>query len=150
WAFDTRSMRSTRAPISDRIRPASGTGPMPANSMMRNPASGPDFASDCVSAGIPADLAWGHADRAVQPDRLAVEHLVLDDMGGQCAIFGRFAETGREGHLLAERILRFLRQTGKHGCAENAGGNCAHADAGAGKIASDRQRHADDSALGGG
>jgi hypothetical protein len=49
-----------------------------------------------------------HADRAVDADRLAVQHLVLDDMAGERTIFGRFAEARRERHLLAERILRFL------------------------------------------
>src|SRR5690606_7676819 len=90
-----------------------------------------------------------HADGTVETDHLAVEHLVLDDVAGEGAILGRLAQTGRERHLLAERVLRFLRKSGQHRGAEDAGSDRHHADAGARQVSRYRQRHAHHAALGG-
>src|SRR5512138_1925078 len=50
-----------------------------------------------------------HPNRAVQADALAVEHDVLAHVRNECGVLLRTTETRREGHLLAERVLRFLR-----------------------------------------
>src|SRR6266508_3236719 len=90
-----------------------------------------------------------HADGAVEPDGLAIEHDVLDDMGRQRSILGRAAEAGREGDLLAQRDARGLGQPRQHRCFENARRDRDDADAHFGQIARDGQSHADDAALGG-
>src|SRR5262245_62281775 len=41
---------------------------------------------------------WRHTDRPIQPDHLAVEHLVLDDLPHQRGILGRAAQARRERH----------------------------------------------------
>src|SRR5690606_19652052 len=51
-----------------------------------------------------------HPDRAVQSDAFAVEHDVFAHMCDERGIFLRAAEARREGDLLAERVLRLLRQ----------------------------------------
>ena len=46
-----------------------------------------------------------HPDRAVEADRLAVQHRVLDDRAHELRELAGPAETRRERHHLAERIL---------------------------------------------
>jgi hypothetical protein len=46
-----------------------------------------------------------HADCAVEADRFAVEHGVLDDVGGERPVLGRAPQAGREGHLPTVREL---------------------------------------------
>src|SRR5690348_11868311 len=54
-----------------------------------------------------------HADRAIQPDDLTVEHLVLHDVARQRGVLRRLAQPRGEGHLLAQRLARGLRQAGE-------------------------------------
>ena len=51
-----------------------------------------------------------HSNRAVEADRLAIEHRVLDDVARQRGILVRMSQPRRERHLLAQGILGFLRQ----------------------------------------
>ena len=70
-----------------------------------------------------------------------------------CTIGGEFlgpAEPRRKRHLLAERVLHFLRHRGQHRRAEDAGRDRTHADAEHRELARNRQRHAGDAGLGGG
>src|SRR5262249_27254769 len=55
-------------------------------------------------------LFWCHADRAVQPDGLAVEHVVLDDVLHQGRVLLWLAEPFGEWDLLAQRLPRRLGQ----------------------------------------
>ena len=79
---------------------------------------------------------------------LAVEHRVLDDVHGQRAVLVGVAEPGRVRHLLAERLLRLLGQRAEQRRLEQAGRDGADPDELARQVAGDRQRHADDAALG--
>src|SRR5262245_35126285 len=98
----------------------------------------------------PQPLARLHADGAVEPDGLAVQHHVLDDVTGERRVLGGLAEPLRKGHLLAERDAHRLGQRGQHRGLEDAGRDRAHTDAELGQVPRDRQRHAHDRALGGG
>src|SRR5262245_24761261 len=105
-------MRITSAPSSDSIRPARGTGPSPAISMTRSPASGPGFCPDRSTAVMPVTargLFRRHADGAVETDRLAVEHLIFNDVQGEGSIFGRLTEPRGERDRGPEGILHLLR-----------------------------------------
>src|SRR5687768_15119143 len=62
-----------------------------------------------------------HPDRAVEADAFAVEHRVLTNVSNQRGVFLGAAQTRRERHLFAERVLRFLRHGGHHRCFEDAG-----------------------------
>src|SRR5688572_20331039 len=84
---------------------------------------------------------------AVEADGLGVQHLDLDDRLHQLREFRRPAEARGKRHLLAERLLRVLRQAGEQRRLEDAGRDGAHADTVARKVARDGQCHADDRAL---
>src|SRR6266436_3887814 len=90
-----------------------------------------------------------HSYRAVEADRFPVEHDVLDDVGGEGAVLGGTAQAWREGHLLAERDAGRLRQSREQGSVEEPRRDGAYANAELRQISGDRQRHADDAALGG-
>src|SRR5688572_556263 len=70
-----------------------------------------------------------HADRAVEADAFAVEHGVLADVSDQRRVFLRPTEARGERHLLAERVLNFLRERCHHRRLEYAGRDRHHADA---------------------
>src|SRR4051794_32473756 len=53
-------------------------------------------------------LPGRHPQRAVEPDALAVEHLVAGDVACQLRELGRLAEPVREGHGLAQAVARLL------------------------------------------
>src|SRR4026208_726996 len=91
-----------------------------------------------------------HADRAVEANAFAVQHRVLADVRDQRRVFVRPAEARGERHLLAERVLHFLRQRRDHRRLEHAGRDRHDTNAVAGAVARHRQRHADDAALGSG
>src|SRR6478735_6734238 len=74
-------------------------------------------------------LARGHANRAIQPDCLAIEHRVLHDGLHQRGVLLRAAQARREWHLLAERLTRWLWQPGEHRRIEDARCDAHHADA---------------------
>src|SRR2546425_6739221 len=88
-----------------------------------------------------------HPDRAVEPDRLAVQHRVLDDVQGQRRKFRGTAETRREGYLLAERGADRIGQGREKRGVENAGRDRHHADPELGEVARNRERHAHNAAL---
>ena len=47
----------------------------------------PDCSSEATAnSGL---LSWGHTNRAIQPDGLAVQHRVFDDGLGQLSVFVR-------------------------------------------------------------
>jgi len=46
-------------------------------------------------------LPGRHAECAIEPDGLAIEHIVFDDMPHQSGIFRWFAQPWRERYLLA-------------------------------------------------
>src|SRR3954470_5865338 len=60
-----------------------------------------------------ATLPGWHAERAVEPDDLAVEHRVLDDVGGEGRVLVRAAEAARVRDLLAERGAGGLGEPGE-------------------------------------
>src|ERR1700730_8919384 len=84
-----------------------------------------------------ATLAGLHPYRAVQPDRLAVEHGVLDYVRRERAVLGGTAEARREGHLLAEGHARRLRQSREERRVEEPGRDSADTDAQLGQVAGD-------------
>src|SRR5690242_15778818 len=86
-------------------------------------------------------LLRAHTDGAVETDHLTVEHHVLDDVHGQCAVFIRLAQPRRVRHLAAERFLRLRGKPCHHGCFEDSRRDGGNADEMASQLASDRQRH---------
>ena len=82
-----------------------------------------------VGAWEPAPAsARRHAQRAVEPDRLAVEHPVLDDLTGQLRVLGGLAEALREGDAGAELLAGLLGQRREQRRVEQAGGDRVDAD----------------------
>src|SRR6267142_555626 len=79
-----------------------------------------------------------HPDRAVEANRLAVQHRVLDDVERQRRKFSGPAETLREGHLLAEGGADGIGQGREQRRVEDAGGDRHDADPELGEIACDR------------
>src|SRR4051812_41417050 len=61
-----------------------------------------------------------HAQGAVEPDRLAVQHRVLHDVHRERRELGGVAEPLREGDCLAELIPHFLRQRAQQGRIERS------------------------------
>src|SRR5215510_14984142 len=88
-----------------------------------------------------------HAQRPVQANHFAVEHRVFDDVFGQRRVFRRIAEPWRERDLRAERFPHVFRQPGEQRSVEQARRDGYDADAQAGEVAGDRQRHSDDPAF---
>src|SRR5690606_25015975 len=66
-------------------------------------------------------LFRGHAQRAVEADHLAVEHVVLDDLAYQRGILVRSPEARRKGHAGGQRIANFLGHAGHHRRFEHPG-----------------------------
>src|SRR4051794_27271551 len=94
-------------------------------------------------------LSRRHPQSAIQPDDLAVEHRVLDDVHRQRGVLVRAPEPRRERDLAAEGVAGLLGQAGEQRRVEQAGGDRADADPVAGEVAGGGQRHPHDSALGG-
>src|SRR5437870_10563769 len=94
-----RSLRrfASRDPHASRGAPRCGLTPPLA------PAR-PPRASRVGPLSLLGPLLRRHADRAVEPDHLAIEHLVADDLAYQRGEFGGTAEPLRERHHLAERL----------------------------------------------
>ena len=69
----------------------------------------------------PTDLARRHPQGAVQADRLAVQHRVLDDLDGELRVLLGAAEPGGEGHARAERLALLLGQRGSSGVSNRPG-----------------------------
>src|SRR5213594_1654379 len=99
-----------------------------------------------IARGAPS--ARRHPDGAVEPDRLAVQHHVGDDVAGERGVLVRLAEPLRERHLLGERRADRLRQRAEQGRLEDSGRDRHHANAQLGEVACDGQGHAHDAALG--
>ena len=70
-------------------------------------------------------LARRHPQRAVEPDRLAVQHRVLDDLAGELAVLLGPAEPRREGDARAERLALLLGQRGEQRGVEESRGDRA-------------------------
>ena len=70
--------------------------------------------------GVSREGYFGHADRAVEADHLAVQHLVLDDVDGEGGELVRAAEALRERDLAAELVARLLWQRGQQRSVERA------------------------------
>src|SRR3954471_11292926 len=82
------------------------TGGVP-RSRHRRRRPGPYTRRGCPGRLIEA-LLRRHADGAVEPDDLAVEHPVLDDVHGQRRVLRGLAEALREGHAVAQRLAGLL------------------------------------------
>src|SRR3546814_15539814 len=78
-------------------------------------------ARSCYRVNLRGLLSWRHADRAVEADRLAIEHRVLDDRPHQLRIFLGPAEAARVRTLRPEAVLRGLRQADPHRRQDTAG-----------------------------
>src|ERR1700689_1003101 len=93
------------------------------------------------------DRLWSarwHPQRAVQPDRLAVEHAILDNVAGQLRVLGGLAEALGEGHACAELVARLLWQRGEQRRVEQAGGDGVDAYPVLRQVTGGGQSHADD------
>src|SRR5712691_7867737 len=120
----TWSARARRASLPDPVGPR--RNPEVARCRIRRRAINP--------RPSPSGLARLHADSAVEPDGLAVQHDVLHDVDGERRVFQRLAEAGREGDLLAERHARCFGEAGQERRVEQPGGDGADADAQLGQI----------------
>ena len=69
-----------------------------------------------------------HPDGSVQPDGLAVHHLVGDDVLHQAGELVRVAQPARVGHRLGQEDPHLLRQRGQQRRVEQAGRDRVHAD----------------------
>ena len=67
-----------------------------------------------------------HPQRAVEPDHLAVEHLVLDDVDGERGELVGPAEPARERDRVAERLARLLRAAPPSSGVSNVPGAIVH------------------------
>ncbi len=107
----------------------------------------PPLRRRAMPRGPGARSAWRHPQRAIEPDRLAVEHPVLDDLTGELRVLGGQAEALREGDARAERLTGLLGQGREQRRVEQTGGDRVDADAVLREVACRGQRHADDAAL---
>src|SRR3989344_343645 len=89
-----------------------------------------------------------HADGAIEPDHLAIEVIVADDVAHQRGVFGGAAQSRRVRHAAAQAVLHLLWQAQQHGGLEDAGGDGQHADAVARPVARGGQGHGHHAALG--
>src|SRR3989338_9284486 len=48
--------------------------------------------------------AWSQADRTIQADHFAIEHVVFKDVFGQFGVVLRRAQAAREGHTGGQRV----------------------------------------------
>src|SRR5437660_1005303 len=76
-------------------------------------------------------LTGRHSQRAVEPDDLAVEHLVLDDVRDQRGELVRASEARGERHDAAQRLARVLGQVAEQRRVEGARRDRADAHAAA-------------------
>ena len=110
-----RRRRPTSSLIPDRVAlPRRGPRPPPLRGRRRpwlrsrvytDPAS--PTGRRPISTG--AELLRRHPQRAVEPDRLAVQHRVGDDLGDELGVLVGAAEAGGEGDAGAERLALLLR-----------------------------------------
>src|SRR5215475_4066636 len=108
-------------------------------SMLRLPKYRPLCGSLFLSSPLRGDdsevgLPRRHADRAVEPDGLAIEHRILDDVHRKRAIFRCLAKPRRMRHLGAKALARLLVQAHQQRGEEDAGRDGVHADFLAGEI----------------
>jgi DNA-binding transcriptional LysR family regulator len=89
-----------------------------------------------------------HAQGAVEADGLAVEHVVVDDVGHQAGVFLRLAEARGKRDAVAQRLAHLLGQSVHHRGGEQPRQNGDAADAVAGEVARHGQRQARHPALG--
>src|ERR1051326_4091997 len=89
-------------------------------------------------------LFRSHANSAVKADRLAVEHVVFNNVLGQSRELWGLAQANGEWHLLSKRSLRSFRQASEQWRVKNSRSDSAYANAGARQLTRKRQRHADD------
>src|SRR4051794_6299603 len=75
-----------------------------------------------------ANLLGRHPQRAVQANRLAVQHRILSDVARERRVLVREAEPGGERDRLAERLAVLLRERGQQRSVEQPRGDGAHAD----------------------
>src|SRR4051812_2622274 len=73
-------------------------------------------------------LLGRHAQRAVQPDGLPVEHRILSDVTRERGKLARLTESRRMRDLLAERLARLLGEAGEQRRVESSGRDRVHAD----------------------
>src|SRR3984957_20662375 len=73
--------------------------------------------------------AWRHPQRAVEPDRLAVEHAVLHDVAGELGVLRRLAEALRIGGARTELLTSLPRPRRQQRRVEQARRDRVHADA---------------------
>ena len=88
-----------------------------------------------------------HADRAVEADRLAVQHLVLDDREREVRELVRDAEPRGERDAGAQRLAVLLGERRQKRRVEEARRDRVDADAAAGEVAGGRKGEADDAGL---
>src|SRR5215210_3366020 len=93
-------------------------------------------------------LPWRQPDRPVEPDDLAVEHLVLDDVFDEIGVLLGPAEPLGERCLFAQRVAGIFWQTGHHRGVKDARGDGHDPDATAGELARDGEGKSDDATFG--
>jgi hypothetical protein len=61
---------------------------------------------------FPSGSAWRHPDRAVQPDRLSIQHRVVNYVLDELRELGGITEPTRMRNLTSERLPNFFRKCG--------------------------------------
>src|SRR5215203_2323971 len=93
-------------------------------------------------------LTRRHPDRPVEPDDLAVEHLVLDDVLDEIGVLLEPAEPLRERYLFAQRVAGAFGQAGHHRGVEDARCDGHDADTALRTFEGDGEGQRDDPAFG--
>jgi RNA polymerase sigma factor (sigma-70 family) len=137
--------KAARQQVSCPTRPPCPASPSPQGQQ--------DNARRAITRGSPIPerrmiLPRRHPDRPVEPDDLAVEHLVIDDVFDEIGVLLGPAEPWGERDLFAQRVAGVFGQAGHHRGVEDAGGDCHDADAALRKFAGDGEGQSDDPALG--
>ncbi len=83
-----------------------------APAMLHDPR--PSTTTPSEGEGPAVRSARRHPQHAVQPDRLAVEHPVLDDLAGEPRVLGGHAEALRERDAGSERLTRLIEAVLTH------------------------------------
>src|SRR5262252_979880 len=94
-------------------------------------------------------LPWCHTDCTIEPDDLAIEITVLDDVLDEIGILIRLAQPFRKRDCGCEGLLNLLWQAGQHRRGEYPGRDGHHPDPELSELARRRQRQRHDTSLGG-
>src|SRR5919107_3241791 len=118
-----------------------------------SPQGQQDNARRAITRGSPIPerrmiLTRRHPDRPVEPDDLAVEHLVLDDVFDEISVLPGPAGPRGERDLFAQGFAGLFWQAGHHRGVEDARGDGHDADSALRELARDWKSQSDDAALG--